>query len=144
MCVYLAWLWSMGSYLHSILPPSSRIKIASFRFTLIYPAVYAVGFLVFFDRLDSPQALGIILPPHLFAMLCMLHQRLRSSIMQGRFFLSGFSRWGFGLFSQRSIGFTQIERMSSHAFRRPLRSAKILNEKGLGTGFLTKVIEPTA
>jgi|HubBroStandDraft_4_1064222.scaffolds.fasta_scaffold183667_3 hypothetical protein len=71
--VYLAWLWSMGSFLHSILPSPLRIKIPSFRFTLIYSAVYAVASLAFFDHLDSARAFAIIFLPHLLALFCMLH-----------------------------------------------------------------------
>jgi hypothetical protein len=75
VCVYLAWLWSMGSFLHSILPSQLRIKTFFFRFTLIYSALYAIAFFAFFDHLGSAGSFGIIFLPHLMAMFCMLHNQ---------------------------------------------------------------------
>jgi hypothetical protein len=72
LCAYLAWLWSMGSFLSSIVQPQNRIGVASFRVTLVYPALYAFSFLAFYKKVDSlPET--VVIPLHLFAMFCFLH-----------------------------------------------------------------------
>jgi hypothetical protein len=72
LCAHLAWLWSMGSFLNSIVQPQNRIGVASFRVTLVYPALYAFAFLAFYKKLDSlPET--VVIPLHLFAVFCLLH-----------------------------------------------------------------------
>ena len=69
---YLGWFWSMGSFLTSILRPELRLKTGFFRFALIYSIFYAFFFFKFVLR-PGTVALSLVIPPHLFAMLCLLY-----------------------------------------------------------------------
>lgn len=73
MLCYLGWLWSMGSYLNSIVQPALRLNIGFFRFALIYPALYVFVFISSFQSIN-PVVLAVIFPLHVFAMYCMLYQ----------------------------------------------------------------------
>jgi hypothetical protein len=72
MVVFLGWLWSMGSFLSSIVQPSLRLATGFFRFALFFPAVYFAVFIAIFPGF-TPSAFAIIIPLHLFAMFCMLY-----------------------------------------------------------------------
>lgn len=64
--------WSMGSFFNSIVKPESRLKSGFFRVALIYPPFYFVFFIATFQSF-SPGLLELILPLHLFAMICMFY-----------------------------------------------------------------------
>jgi len=65
------WLWSLGTFLTSILHPTSRLSLGLFRFALIYAPVYLFTFNVFFD--DLRPLLGLVVPLHLLAMFCLVY-----------------------------------------------------------------------
>jgi hypothetical protein len=72
MLCFLAWLWSLGSFLNSIVKPALKLRTAFFHFSAVYPAIYMPFFLaVFFDRKPSP--LAVILPLHLLAIFCIFY-----------------------------------------------------------------------
>jgi hypothetical protein len=69
---FLVWLWSMGSFFKSIVPPTLRLNLGFFRFALIYQAVYLFIFMVFFQSHLMLLA-AVVVPLHLFAMFCMFY-----------------------------------------------------------------------
>jgi uncharacterized RDD family membrane protein YckC len=70
----LAWFWSMGSFLSSIVQPTLRLKMGFFRFALIYPLLYIFVFAAFFQSTNTkPQLLAIIFPLHFFAVFCVFY-----------------------------------------------------------------------
>jgi hypothetical protein len=74
MLCLLGWLWSMGTFLNSILPPMLRMKMGFFRFALAYPAVYLPVFMLIFQSATrNPGILAIMFPLHLFATFCMFY-----------------------------------------------------------------------
>jgi hypothetical protein len=72
MVSLLAWFWSMGSFLSSIVQPGLRLKGGFFRFALIYPFLYIFAFIPFFLS-PRPVLFAVIFPLHLFAMFCMFY-----------------------------------------------------------------------
>jgi hypothetical protein len=66
------WLWSLGSFLASIAPPTLRLSLGIFRFALIYTPVYLFGFNVFFGDLQ-PLLIAFVFPLHLLAMFCLVY-----------------------------------------------------------------------
>jgi hypothetical protein len=72
LCCYVAWLWFMGSFVASIVPPEFRVRTTLFRFTLIWVALYAITFLPFFkDLYSAPKPVHMAL--YLFGFLCWLN-----------------------------------------------------------------------
>ena len=72
MLCFLAWLWSMGSFLNSIGKPTSRLRLGFFRFALLYPAAYIFVFFALFNTTKSALP-ALIFPLHLFAMYCLFY-----------------------------------------------------------------------
>lgn len=71
---FLGWLWSMGSFLDSIVHPELRLETKIFRVALIYPMCYLPLFIAFFLSLSvMPMLFVIIFPLHLLAMSCMFY-----------------------------------------------------------------------
>jgi len=66
------WFWSMGAFFNSIVQQELRIKSGFFRVALIYPPCYFVFFIATFQS-SSLGLLGLILPLHVFAMVCMFY-----------------------------------------------------------------------
>jgi hypothetical protein len=58
---YLLWLWSMGSFLHSLAQPVLRLRIGVFSLTVIFTSLYVFGFVALFQTV-SPIAFGVIIP----------------------------------------------------------------------------------
>lgn len=74
MFCFLAWFWSMGSFLNLIMQPTLRLKMGFFRFALIYPVVYLPVFMWLFQSISlDPRLFAVILPLHFFAMFCMFY-----------------------------------------------------------------------
>ncbi|MGH9795805.1 MAG: hypothetical protein ACRD5G_13620 [Candidatus Acidiferrales bacterium] len=69
---FLAWFWSLGTFLNSIVKPPLKLDLRMFRLAVIFPAVYIVPFVFFFLNL-RPSLFALILPFHLFAMFCMFY-----------------------------------------------------------------------
>ena len=74
MVGFLAWLWSLGSFLNSIPQPELRMKLGFFRFALIYPPLYSVVciFIATFQNALT-TSLSFIVPLNLLAMACLLY-----------------------------------------------------------------------
>ena len=70
--LFLLWLWSMGSFLNSIVHPALKLNTAFFRLTLIYPPLYVLGFMTSFQK-QLPLLLVVVIPLHLVAMFCMFY-----------------------------------------------------------------------
>jgi hypothetical protein len=66
------WFWSLGSFFSSIVQPELRMKSGFFRVALVYPPFYFVFFVATLQN-SSPELLGLILPLHIFAMVCMFY-----------------------------------------------------------------------
>jgi hypothetical protein len=66
------WLWSLGSYFNSIVQPELRMESGFFRVALIYPPFYFFFFIATFQS-STPGLFGLIIPLHLFAMVCMFY-----------------------------------------------------------------------
>jgi hypothetical protein len=74
MFCFLAWFWSMGSFLSSIVQPGLRLKMGFFRIALIYPVVYLPLFIVLIQKINhNPTLFAVIFPLHVFAMFCMFY-----------------------------------------------------------------------
>jgi len=58
---YLFWLWSLGSFFGSIVPPALRLNKGLFLFSLVYAPVYLFAFNVFFEDL-RPLVLVFVFP----------------------------------------------------------------------------------
>lgn len=69
---YLLWLWSMGSFLNSLIPPTLRPRIHFFSFTVIFTSIYVLGFIALFQSV-SPIAVAAIIPLLLLAAFCMFY-----------------------------------------------------------------------
>jgi hypothetical protein len=72
MGILLAWFWSMGSFLNSIVSPALKRKMGFFRFAVLYPALYTIVFTAVFQS-SNAALLMLILPLHFFAMFCMFY-----------------------------------------------------------------------
>jgi hypothetical protein len=72
MFCFLAWFWSMGSFLSSIVQPALRLKMGFFRFALVYPALYIFVFFALFQS-TKPVLLAVIFPLHFFAVFCLFY-----------------------------------------------------------------------
>ena len=72
MFCFVAWFWSMGSFLNSIGEPTFRLRVGFFRFALLYPTVYMFIFFALFSS-SRPAVLAFLLPLHFFAMFCLFY-----------------------------------------------------------------------
>lgn len=72
MLCFLAWLWSMGSFLNSMAKPMLRLRAGFFHFALVYPALYIFVFIAAIPRAGS-ELFAVILPLHFLAMFCMFY-----------------------------------------------------------------------
>jgi hypothetical protein len=67
-----AWLWSLGSFLTSIVRPTQRLSLGFFGFALVCAPVYLFLFNVFFQNLTH-LVLLFVFPLHLLAMFCLVY-----------------------------------------------------------------------
>jgi hypothetical protein len=67
-----AWLWSMGSFLNSVVQPSLRLRLGFFRVALVYPMLYMFVFVAVFTS-ANPLLLAVLFPLHVFAMFCLFY-----------------------------------------------------------------------
>lgn len=72
MFCFLGWLWSMGSFLDSIVRPALRMKMRLFRFALIYLALYGTVLVALLESIN-PSAFAVIAPLHLLATFCVFY-----------------------------------------------------------------------
>jgi len=70
--VLVGMAWSARLFLTSIEKPELRTETASFRFALVYPAIYMVPFVLVLVA-GLPVSGAIIVPLHLLCMLCLLY-----------------------------------------------------------------------
>jgi len=69
MLGFLSWFWFIGSFLCSIVRPTLRPKTRFFNVAVAYPVIY--GFTV--PKLFQSASSAVILPLHLFAMVCLIY-----------------------------------------------------------------------
>jgi hypothetical protein len=69
----VVWLWSMGSFLSSIVHPALRLNARFFQLTLIYALLYVLVFMTFLQQRQS-LVFAVVIPLHLFAMFCMFYK----------------------------------------------------------------------
>jgi hypothetical protein len=69
---FMGWLWSMGSFLFSILEPSLKPSIHFFWFAIIFSTLYLLMGLPFWLS-DGPVVEHILIPLHLLALFCILY-----------------------------------------------------------------------
>jgi len=69
---FAVWLWSLGSFLTSIMHPALRLSLRFFGFALVCAPVYLFVFNVFFQDL-TPLMLVFVFPLHLLAMFCLVY-----------------------------------------------------------------------
>ena len=65
----LSWYWCIGSFLCSIVEPVLKPRMGFFNVASIYPVLYAFAVPALFLSSNS----AVILPLHLFAMVCILY-----------------------------------------------------------------------
>jgi hypothetical protein len=68
----LSWLWSLGSFLNSVVPRPLKPRMGFFRFAMIYPTVYVFAFIAVL-QIQNLTAFALIMPFHFFAMFCMFY-----------------------------------------------------------------------
>jgi hypothetical protein len=74
MFCFLGWLWSMGSFLDSIVQPELRLKMKIFRAAVIYPMCYLPIFMALFQSLSvKPMLFVVLFPLHVLAMFCIFY-----------------------------------------------------------------------
>lgn len=76
MVILLSWLYAVATRLYPKLPEGHQLKIGRFRFAFFFPVIYIIAFtgLIFvMVSTESPEWIFIILPFHLFAMVCMFY-----------------------------------------------------------------------
>ncbi|MCP4704273.1 MAG: hypothetical protein GY865_06665 [candidate division Zixibacteria bacterium] len=80
MVVFLGWLWSMGANINLKVSEEIRLKSVFFKYAILYCAIYAVLFSIFYLiilNLENPGSLfsifPFIIPFHLFAMYLMMY-----------------------------------------------------------------------
>lgn len=72
MLLISGWYWSAGSFLHSIVPSSQRMRMRYFRFTFVLPPFYMLAIMV----KTSIPVIAMFADSHLMhylAMFCMLY-----------------------------------------------------------------------
>ncbi|HXM92819.1 MAG TPA: hypothetical protein VOA64_00970 [Candidatus Dormibacteraeota bacterium] len=69
---FLAWYWSLGTFLTSMVESDLKLNDGFFRFALLYPLLYMP---VFFWIMLSPSlgSAAVLIPLHLFCMFCLLY-----------------------------------------------------------------------
>jgi uncharacterized RDD family membrane protein YckC len=72
MLGWLGWLWSLGSFLISMVQPALRLKRGFFLFSIVYSLIYPLFFALSFPS-TNPVLLAVILPLHLLVMFCMFY-----------------------------------------------------------------------
>ena len=69
--VFAVWLWSLGTFIQSLVPLPFRLNRTFFLIAVIYPPLYAVLFMTVF-HVTNPMLFAIIFPLHLLAVFCVL------------------------------------------------------------------------
>jgi hypothetical protein len=69
---WLAWYWSLGSFLSSVVRSELKSSSGFFYFSLVYPIVYMPVFVWLAIRPGMGSAAAIV-PPHLLGMFCMFY-----------------------------------------------------------------------
>jgi len=69
---FFLWLWSIGSFLNSLVKPGLRLSLGFFQFALIFPLTYGLAF-PGIEWLPPTYRIYMIAPIHLFAMICIIY-----------------------------------------------------------------------
>jgi hypothetical protein len=67
---FLLWLWSLGSFLTSVVPPAITLKKGFFLFTILCSVIYAPVAIALFQIIDRKLFI-VTIPLHLFGVFCM-------------------------------------------------------------------------
>lgn len=74
------WLWFLGAFLNSIIPPHLRMKRTFFRVSVLFLPLYVPVFGVFFQSTNQVRnvtlvliSFAVIFPLHLFGMFCQIY-----------------------------------------------------------------------
>lgn len=67
-CCYLLWLWSLGSFLSTVVKPALRLKKGFFLFTIICSALYFIASIALIQSLNPGKF--VLLPLSLFGVFC--------------------------------------------------------------------------
>ena len=69
---FAVWLWSLGTFIHSVVPLPLRLNSTFFPIAVLCPSLYTVLFIAVFQGMN-PTLFALIFPLHLFAMFCVLY-----------------------------------------------------------------------
>ena len=129
---FLAWFGSMGLFFQSLVNTELRMETQFFRFSLVYPVVYAPIFLFLVIPGSRVPVDWVIVPLHLVCMVCLFYLLyfvsknlvLAETGKPASFyeyaaplFLLWFSPLACGLSSRGSIGFTEAKTAQRHSPR---------------------------
>ncbi|MGD0428387.1 MAG: hypothetical protein ABSC10_16885 [Candidatus Acidiferrales bacterium] len=67
---FLVWLWALGSFLASVVPPGRALKKRFFLFTIVCSAIYMPVSIAVFQSIDRMLFI-VTIPLHLFGVFCM-------------------------------------------------------------------------
>jgi hypothetical protein len=67
---FLLWLWSLGSFLTSVVRPAVKLKKGFFLFTILCSVIYAPVAIALFHIIDRKLFI-VAIPLHLFGVFCM-------------------------------------------------------------------------
>jgi len=77
---FALWVWSLGVFLNSIVPPHLRMKETFFRISVAFVPLYLPIFGIFFRSLNQSQnvrliliSVALIIPLHFFALFCQIY-----------------------------------------------------------------------
>src|SRR4029077_2367364 len=74
-CIFWAYLWSIGLFLNSIVPPANRNKTILFHASIIYSMLYAIGRFVLEKRI-APMPIGFGTLLTIGAFVCIINNLL--------------------------------------------------------------------
>lgn len=70
--VFLLWLWSIGSFLCSVVPPDLRPTESFFRFAIIFPLVFTFAGLAFIFS-KNPWPIAVTVSAGILTFICLLY-----------------------------------------------------------------------
>jgi hypothetical protein len=75
---FLGSLWSLGSFLNSLLDPQCHLKSDFFEFSVLFPFPYVIAFMMIVPQNPQPWVIVLIFPFHfyLFYDLCVIPKSL--------------------------------------------------------------------
>jgi hypothetical protein len=74
--ILFGWLYTIATRLYPKLPQYHQLKIGRFRFAFFFPVIYIVAAICFIFAMvssDAPKWIFVIVPLHIFAMVCLFY-----------------------------------------------------------------------